>query len=117
MWFRNDLRVHDNDALLEASTDEYCLPIFILDEGYLKLQTTSEFHLSFLNDSLKDLNKNLLKIFNAKLNIYEGKTQQILYHLINKYKIVSIYSHKIFKGKYFNELDKNLGLFFKENAV
>ena len=38
-----------------------CLPIFILDEGFLKLNTTSDFHLSFLNDSLMNLNENLEK--------------------------------------------------------
>ena len=48
MWFRYDLRVEDNQALFAALDNQVCLPIFILDEGFLKLQTTSEFYLSFL---------------------------------------------------------------------
>ena len=52
MWFRYDLRVNDNDAFFEASQNQNCLPVFILDEGYLNLKTTSDFHLNFLNDSL-----------------------------------------------------------------
>ena len=74
MWFRYDLRVEDNQALFAALDNQVCLPIFILDEGFLKLQTTSEFHLSFLKASLENLNYNLKKKFNTKLNFYEGKT-------------------------------------------
>ena len=47
--------------LFSASENGLCLPIFILDEGFLKLNTTSDFHLSFLNDSLMNLNENLRK--------------------------------------------------------
>ena len=87
MWFRYDLRVEDNQALFAALDNQVCLPIFILDEGFLKLQTTSDFHLSFLKDSLENLNYNLKKKFNTKLNLYEGKTIEILNHLIGKFKI------------------------------
>ena len=38
MWFRYDLRVDDNAALFEACENQICLPIFILDDGYLKLK-------------------------------------------------------------------------------
>ena len=61
MWFRYDLRIEDNEALFAALNNQVCLPIFILDEGFLKLKTTSEFHLSFLKDSLENLNYNLKK--------------------------------------------------------
>ena len=86
MFFRYDLRINDNDAFFEASQNQNCLPVFILDEGYLNLKTTSEFHLSFLNDSLNDLKSNLKKI-NAKLNFYKGDTTEILNFLTDKYKV------------------------------
>ena len=53
MWFRYDLRIYDNEALYKSSEFSNCLPIFILDSDYLNLPTTSDFHLSFLSDSLK----------------------------------------------------------------
>ena len=72
MWFRYDLRIKDNEAFFAASENELCLPIFILDEGFLKLNTTSDFHLSFLNDSLMNLNENLKERFNATVNQIAG---------------------------------------------
>jgi len=117
MWFRYDLRINDNDALFEASQHQACLPVFILDEGYIKLKTTSGFHLSFLIDSLIDLNINLKKKFNTKLNFYQGNTIEILNYLIDKYKINKIYSNKIFKGKYFNILDSKVSSSLLEKSI
>ena len=92
MWFRYDLRINDNDAFFEASQNQACLPVFILDEGYLKLETTSDFHLSFLNDSLIDLNINLRNKFKTKLNFYKGNTIEILNYLTDKYKIWVVFN-------------------------
>ena len=117
MWFRYDLRINDNDAFFEASQNQACLPVFILDEGYLKLETTSDFHLSFLNDSLIDLNINLRNKFKTKLNFYKGNTIEILNYLTDKYKINNVYSNKIFKGKYFNSLDSKVSSFLLEKNI
>ena len=48
MWFRNDLRFIDNEVFCNALNSDNCLLIYILDDEYLKLETTSHFHLSFL---------------------------------------------------------------------
>ena len=117
MFFRYDLRINDNDALFEASINQLCLPVFILDNGYLKLETTSDFHLNFLNDSLIDLNNNLKRKFDTKLNFYIGNTIEILNFLIDKHKINTIYSNKIFKGKYFNELDNKIISLVTEKGI
>ena len=117
MWFRYDLRIKDNEAFFSASENGLCLPIFILDEGFLKLNTTSDFHLSFLNDSLMNLNENLRERFNTSLNIYKGETTEILNYLLKKHKISYIYSNKIFKGDYFNKLDKKVNSFLIEKGV
>ena len=117
MWFRYDLRIEDNEALAIASNNKFCLPIFILDDGFLSLQTTSDFHLKFLNDSLMDLNKNLKKRFNTSLNLYRGDTIEILKNLICKHKITNIFSNKIFKGNYFNQLDDKVNSLLIEKRV
>ena len=117
MWFRYDLRIKDNDALFEALNNKNCILVFILDNGYLKLETTSDFHLNFLKDSLINLNKNLKKKFNTKLNFYKGNTVEILNFLIDKFKISTIYSNKIFKGKYFNKLDNKVNLTLTDRGI
>jgi len=117
MWFRYDLRIKDNDALFEALINQLCLPVFIFDKGYSKLETTSNFHLKFLNDSLIDLNKNLKFFFDTKLNFYNGNTVEILNFLIDKYKINTVYSNKIFKGKYFIKLDNKVSSLMTEKGI
>ena len=55
VWFRNDLRVSNNDAFNEAAKSGKILPIYIFDKEYHKLPTSSSFHLDFLKSSLDDL--------------------------------------------------------------
>ena len=67
VWFRNDLRVSNNDAFNEAAKSGKILPIYIFDKEYHKLPTSSSFHLDFLKSSLEDLKKTLSEKYNACL--------------------------------------------------
>ncbi len=116
-WFRNDLRIFNNDAFNEATKSGNILPIFIFDKEYYKLPTSSSFHLDFLKSSLRELTKTLSKKYNSKLNIYYGDTLEILSHLIDKFKINEIYSNIIFKNIYVTNLDKEVSFLFKEKNV
>ncbi len=117
VWFRNDLRVFNNDAFNEATKLGNILPIFIFDKEFYKLPTSSSFHLDFLKSSLQDLNKTFSKKYNSKLNIYYGDTLEILSHLIDKFKINEVYSNIIFKNMYVTNLDKEVSFLFKEKKV
>ena len=117
LWFRNDLRVFNNDAFNEATKSGKILPIFIFDKEYYKLPTSSSFHLDFLKSSLEELTKTLIEKYNSKLNIYYGDTLEILSHLIDKFKINEIYSNIIFKNIYVTNLDKEVSFLFKEKNV
>tara|TARA_B000000565_G_scaffold18324_1_gene12986 strand:- start:452 stop:1909 length:1458 start_codon:yes stop_codon:yes gene_type:complete len=116
-WFRNDLRIFNNDAFNEATKSGNILPIFIFDKEYYKLPTSSSFHLDFLKSSLEELTKTLIEKYNSKLNIYYGDTLEILSHLIDKFKINEIYSNIIFKNIYVTNLDKEISFLFKEKNV
>ena len=61
LWFRHDLRIEDNDAFNAACRDGEVLPIFIYDQGYWELETSSSFHLNFKSQSLDELNQDLSK--------------------------------------------------------
>ncbi len=117
VWFRNDLRVFNNDAFNEATKSGNILPIFIFDKDYHKLPTSSSFHLDFLKSSLEDLTKTLSEKYNSKINIYYGDTLEILSHLIDKFKINEVYSNIIFKNMYITNLDKEVSFLFKEKNV
>ena len=92
LWFRFDLRLHDNEAVKEALKEGKTLPIFIFDEEYFKLEVSSSFHLQFCIDSISELEDEFQKKYNTKLNIYYGDTHEILKYLINKFNINEIYS-------------------------
>ena len=116
MWFRYDLRLIDNHAFFEASKSKYCLPIFILDKNFTKLSTTSSFHLSFLKDSLVELQKNLIN-HDSFLNYFEGETIEVFKFLLEKYSIKTVYSNKIFKNLFFTHFDKQVSNFFKSKHI
>ena len=116
VWFRYDLRVRDNEALFQAALNSKCLPIFILDTNFCKLNTTSHFHLSFINDSLIDLNLQLKK-FNGNLNFYNGSTIEIFKHLYEKFQFTKVFSNRIFKNYFHSDLDKNMKNFFLQNNI
>ncbi len=114
VWFRYDLRLEDNQAFIEATKNGNVLPIFIFDENYYKIETSSSFHLKFCEDSLKDLNQSLKNLYNSKINIYYGDTTEILKNISKKFNISEIYSHHVFKNNYLSKIDEKTSKFFKE---
>ena len=68
VWFRNDLRVHDNEILFEATRKaDKVLPVYIFDPFYFKttelgLLKTGNIRAKFLLESIADLRSNLQKL-------------------------------------------------------
>jgi deoxyribodipyrimidine photo-lyase len=81
VWFRQDLRIKDNPALLAAHrTERPIIPAFILDDemsGKWKLGKVSRW---WLHESLKALNETL----DRKLCLLLGSAQRVLKDLINE---------------------------------
>ncbi len=99
VWFRNDLRLHDNEILVEAiAKSDSILPVYILDPRqfvttkYDTLKTGSiraQFILqsvSALRDSLKKIGGNLL--------ISVGNPEDIIPALAQEYEITEVYHHR-----------------------
>ena len=58
MWFRRDLRLSDNPALLEAAArDGEVLPLFVVDPTLWRHSGPSRRH--YLGESLKDLDQRI----------------------------------------------------------
>ena len=62
IWFRKNLRIHDNPALIEASTHEVTnlFPIYIHEPNH----KMGENRLKFLHESLQDLDQSLRALGN-----------------------------------------------------
>lgn len=98
IWFRNDLRLHDNEALTKASQAEEILPVYIIDPrlfettafGFAK---TGAHRAKFLLESLENLRANLQN-HHLDLVIRTGKPEEILPGLIENYDIDLTFTHK-----------------------
>ena len=86
MWFRRDLRIGDNPALLAAieSSDEV-IPLFILDKS--QIAEAGEKLLAYMGQSLRSLDQSL----GNKLHIIEGDQIEILRELIKLYQVNEIH--------------------------
>ena len=83
LWFRNDLRIHDHEALAKAAQKTpYVIPIYIFDprifkEHELGFQKTGKLRHQFIIDSVDNLRENLQKI-GSNLIIKTGFPEDIL---------------------------------------
>jgi deoxyribodipyrimidine photo-lyase len=60
VWFRRDLRVHDQPALSAALADcEEVLPLFVFDDPLLQSRTFGSASVTFMLDCLRDLARSL----------------------------------------------------------
>ena len=86
MWFRRDLRLIDNPALLAAiEAGDEIVPVFILDPQLIKI--TGEKGLAYLAASLKSLDESL----ENKLLVCEGDPVDVLTELKKKYETTSVH--------------------------
>ena len=115
-WLRYDLRVEDNEALYLSSLHKKCFIVYIHDSDFIKLPTTSNFHLKFIRDSLSDLSVELEKC-KGEINFFIGKTLEIFQFLINRYSISHIYSNRVFKDRFHQNIDKELSKMLQSNEI
>ena len=100
--------MEDNPAFNKACKNGEVLPIYIFDKKYWELETSSSFHLKFIQDSLDELNQVFKEKFNSQLYIFYGDTLEIFKELISKNKFENIYSNQIFRNHYTLNLVKNV---------
>ena len=86
-WFRQDLRLADNPALLAASKHGQTLPIFIHDIEDPRELAVGEASSWWLHYSLESLNRSL----GGKLSIYRGNPLQIIENLVQRLSIEAVH--------------------------
>ena len=88
LWFRNGLRLHDNESLKLATEDKTCklLPLFIFDGETPTTKYCKYNKISFLLECLEDLNDQLGH-FGGKVNLVEGDPEEVLRVLSKHFNI------------------------------
>ena len=69
LWFRNDLRLHDNEAFSQAIDNDRVLLVYIYDRTLIRRDTVSSFHLKFIEESLNDLSDELKEKYLSLIHI------------------------------------------------
>lgn len=99
LWFKTDLRLHDNETLLRAIEDsDEILPVYCFDDRHFEktafgFQKTGSFRASFLLESLIDLDHRLRKK-GSGLIILKGKPELELYKLSKQYDVQKVFAKK-----------------------
>ncbi|KAI3468451.1 hypothetical protein Pfo_025114 [Paulownia fortunei] len=100
VWFRNDLRILDNEVLFKAwVSSEAVLPVYCVDPRlfgtthYFGFPKTGALRAQFLIECLTDLKRSLMKR-GLNLLIQHGKPEQILPSLAKAYGVHTVYAQK-----------------------
>lgn len=99
VWFKTDLRLHDNETLATAIQEcEQVLPVYCLDEGLLQekqfgFKRTSAFRLQFLLETLKDLDQQLREK-GAGLMVLKGRPEVELPKLAKMYGATKVFAKR-----------------------
>lgn len=94
VWFRQDLRLHDNPAFYHACKGGVVLPVYIYDtkniDSYTKMGGASKV---WLHHSLESLNKSL----DNRLHVFLGNPQDILEHLIKTHDVQAVHWNRLYE--------------------
>lgn len=92
LWFRNDLRIHDNEALHDAlEVAENVIPVYIFDPRVFHSKTKfgfpkiGKFRTKFIIESIIDLKQNLQKL-GSDLYVRIGKPEDEILELARQVK-------------------------------
>eukprot|EP00092_Neocalanus_flemingeri_P026117 GFUD01028305.1.p1 GENE.GFUD01028305.1~~GFUD01028305.1.p1 ORF type:complete len:538 (+),score=140.55 GFUD01028305.1:90-1703(+) len=88
LWFRNGLRLHDNESLLKATKDtsQKLLPLFIFDGETPTTKHCKYNKMAFLLECLEDLDTQFWHL-GGKLNMVEGDPVEVLRKISKHFSI------------------------------
>jgi deoxyribodipyrimidine photo-lyase len=101
VWFRQDLRLHDNEALHRAMRNaEEIIPVFIFDERVFEGRThwfdfpkTNAHRAKFILESVADLRENLRQR-GSELYVRVGKPEEVILELANQLKTSWVFCNR-----------------------
>lgn len=101
VWFRLDLRLHDNEALTEAMTHcDKIIPVYIFDERVFLGRTrqfgfpkTGKYRAKFILESVEDLRRSLRKL-GSELVVRVGKAEDEIFKLARMHKASWVFCNR-----------------------
>ncbi|MFN3969498.1 FAD-binding domain-containing protein [Flavobacterium sp.] len=117
VWFKRDLRLHDNEALYQAlQSSGKVLLLYILEPSLVNDHHYSQRHFDFIKQSLEELQKELLP-FHTQILIVEEEATAVFKKLINMISVNGIYSHQETGIKLTFDRDLEVAELFREHGI
>lgn len=98
LWFRNDLRLHDHEALATAAREAsrllpvYCADPRLFDRSEYGFPRTAAFRARFLMESIEDLRRSLRQL-GSDLVVRVGRPEDVLPRLTEQSGLDAVYAH------------------------
>jgi deoxyribodipyrimidine photo-lyase len=93
VWFRQDLRIHDNPALNAAAEYDAILPIYILDDVNAAHWAMGGASRAWLHHSLTALNQSL----DGRLQLFVGDARDIIGRLLDEQQVDAIFWNRCYE--------------------
>lgn len=115
-WFRRDLRLVDNHGLYQAlNADLPVLPIFIFDKSILDDLPKNDARVTFIYDSLKEINDELRRI-GSSLFIVNNDPLAAWNMLLSEFEINTVYANHDYEP-YAIKRDDDVRKLLKSNSI
>lgn len=99
VWFKTDLRLHDNETLVKAiAQNDQIIPVYCFDDSHFEETTygfkkTGNFRAQFILEALADLDKNL-RALGSGLIVLRGKPEIEIPKVVTLYKAKKLYAKR-----------------------
>src|SRR5690606_10062658 len=99
VWFRNDLRIHDNEILLRAvERSQTIVPVYCFDPRYFVdtefgTKKTGALRAAFLRENVTALQQNLREL-GGDLIVVQGYPEKLLPKIAEQYGVDEVYHHR-----------------------
>ena len=93
VWFKRDLRVHDNEALSSAAAMGAVLCVYIVEPSYWRCADASQRQFDFLRECLRDLYRQL-QALGVRLHLLTGEVPEVLERLHQQLAFSHLHSHQ-----------------------
>ena len=115
-WFRRDLRLEDNTALIKALGSGFpVLAVFIFDTHITDELPADDARVSFIYSQLEGIHGQLV-VQGSSLHVFEGEPLVIWKELLSTYEIHSVYINKDYEP-YARERDSQLGELLESSGI